>query len=257
MFIRSLTSRSARRESGVFVCEGRKLAEEMIASGLKVRKIYETEGGGFSGRANLPVEKVSMKEMERVSSLKTPTSVLALVEIPVFADGGSGAGSRADTALLPDPAGQLIIALDDVQDPGNLGTIIRVADWFGIRHIVCSEATVDCLNPKVVQATMGAIARVQVHYTGLAEYLSKQKNAGVPIYGTFMDGENIYQSDLTPTGVILMGNEGSGINEKNAETVSYRLGIPAYPAGSHGSESLNVAVATAIVCSEFRRRLLS
>jgi TrmH family RNA methyltransferase len=141
-----------------------------------------------------------------------------------------------------------------VQNPGNLGTIIRLADWFGISDIVCSADCADCFNPKVIQATMGAIIRVRVHYTDLAKWLAKQQTAGTPIYGTFLDGENIYSKRLTHNGVIVMGNEGQGIGAACAATVSERLYIPPYPTDNNGSESLNVAIATAIICSEFRRR---
>ena len=139
-----------------------------------------------------------------------------------------------------------------MQNPGNLGTIIRLADWFGISDIVCSEDTADCFNPKVVQATMGAILRVRVHYTDLAKWLSSQGEA--KIYGTFLEGENLYSAELDKSGVIVMGNEGQGISAEVAECVSHKLLIPPSPADRCGSESLNVAVATAVICSEFRRR---
>jgi TrmH family RNA methyltransferase len=165
---------------------------------------------------------------------------LAVVELPK---------SRL-ASVKPDK--NLVLALDRVQNPGNLGTIIRLADWFGISDIVCSEDSADCFNPKVVQATMGAILRVKVHYTNLAEWLKNQHNT--KIYGTFLEGENIYSAKLDKSGVIVMGNEGQGISAEVAETVSHKLLIPPYPADRCGSESLNVAVATAVICSEFRRR---
>jgi TrmH family RNA methyltransferase len=150
------------------------------------------------------------------------------------------------------PDTNLVLALDRVQNPGNLGTIIRLADWFGISDIVCSEDTADCFNPKVVQATMGAILRVRVHYTNLAKWLGEQR--GVKVYGTFLEGENIYSMALDKNGVIVMGNEGQGVSSEVAAKVSHKLLIPPYPADRCGSESLNVAVATAVICSEFRRR---
>jgi TrmH family RNA methyltransferase len=150
------------------------------------------------------------------------------------------------------PDSSLVLALDRVQNPGNLGTIIRLADWFGISDIVCSEDSADCFNPKVVQATMGAILRVRVHYTNLAKWLGEQR--GAKIYGTFLEGENIYSAQLDKSGIIVMGNEGQGISTEVAATVSHKLLIPPYPADRSGSESLNVAVATAVICSEFRRR---
>ena len=147
----------------------------------------------------------------------------------------------------------LTLALDDVQDPGNLGTIIRIADWFGIDTIYCSEETVDAWNPKVVQATMGSSARVKLHYTNLAEYLEGLQDA-VPVYGTFLDGNNLYTEELSAAGIIIMGNEGNGISDSVERHVTKRLLIPSYPAERPTAESLNVAIATAITCAEFRRR---
>jgi TrmH family RNA methyltransferase len=146
----------------------------------------------------------------------------------------------------------LCLALDDVQDPGNLGTIIRIADWFGIEDIFCSRGTVDVYNPKVIQATMGAIARVRVHYVDLAEFIATAGD--IPVYGTFLDGENMYGHELSANGIIVMGNEGNGIGSEVERLINKKLYIPNYPADRATSESLNVAVATAIVCAEFRRR---
>jgi TrmH family RNA methyltransferase len=147
--------------------------------------------------------------------------------------------------------GKLSLALDTVQDPGNLGTIIRIADWFGIEHVLCSKETVEVYNPKVVQATMGALARVSVHYVDLVEVL---KETSLPVYGTFLEGEDIYGEALSAEGVIVMGNEGNGVSEEVKKLVSRKLYIPNFPKGRETSESLNVAVATAITCAEFRRR---
>jgi TrmH family RNA methyltransferase len=147
----------------------------------------------------------------------------------------------------------LSIALDDVQDPGNLGTIIRIADWFGIKDVICSLHCADAYGPKTVQATMGALARVRVHYVDLASFLSDCKE--LPIYGTCMDGENIYNKQLSPHGIIVMGNEGNGISDSVRSLVSEKLLLPNYPFGETTSESLNVGVATALVCGEFRRRM--
>ncbi len=233
--VRSLTSRSARQQAGLFVAEGAKLAGELAASGLRVRKVFHTGECDLSGEC----EQIAPREMERMSHLKTPSDVLALVELPSW---------KPDLKAI---AGGLSIALDGVQDPGNLGTIIRLADWFGIRDVLCSADSADCFNPKVVQATMGAIARVRVHYLDLPQVLGTLK---IPVYGTFLEGEDIYKADLTPAGVILMGSEGRGISPEAAKTVTRRLFIPPYPRGAQTSESLNVAMATAIVCSELRRR---
>lgn len=236
--VRSLADKQARTESGLFVAEGAKLIGELRASHLRVRKIFSLEGI-FNGP---DVEQVSPKEMERLSLLKTANNSLALVEIPQY---------RLDVDAL---AGQLVLALDGVQNPGNIGTIIRLADWFGIGEIVCSENTADCFNPKVVQATMGAILRVRVHYTDLERFLPRAAALGMPLYGTFLEGVNIYESALTPGGVVIMGNEGRGVTPGVERLVTHKLFIPPYPADRQGSESLNVAMATGVVCAEFRRQ---
>lgn len=236
--VRALADKRGRTEHGLFVAEGEKLIGELSASHLCVRKIFALEGV-FEGPG---VETVAPRDMERLSLLKTASNSLALVEIPHY---------RLDSAAL---AGRLTLALDDVQNPGNVGTIIRLADWFGIGDIVCSEASADCFNPKVVQATMGAILRVRVHYTDLVRFLGEAADAGAAVYGTFLEGENIYGAELSAAGIIVMGNEGRGISEAAARKVNRKLFVPPYPADRRGSESLNVAMATGIVCSEFRRR---
>ena len=146
------------------------------------------------------------------------------------------------------------MALDDIQDPGNLGTIIRIADWFGIKNIVCSHLSADAFGHKTVQATMGALARVNMHYVDLLKYIQELPNQ-FPVYGTFMDGNDLYAETLTTNGLIIMGNEGNGISQAVSELINHRLTIPSYPKNEATSESLNVAVATSIVCAEFRRRL--
>ncbi|MBQ4278426.1 MAG: RNA methyltransferase [Rikenellaceae bacterium] len=240
-FIRTLAGRRERAASGLFIAEGAKLVGDLCGSPLGVRRIYAT-ADPTPEMAGTETVAVSAKEMERISQLKTPTPYLALVGIP------------RHTLRAADLAGRLTLALDDVQDPGNLGTIIRVADWFGIGDIVCTPRTADCFNPKVVQATMGAIARVCVHYTDLAAFLAETAAEGLPCFGTFLEGDNIYRSDLATAGIVVMGNEGNGISDGVARAVTHKLFIPPYPAGEPTSESLNVATATAIICSEFRRR---
>jgi TrmH family RNA methyltransferase len=232
--IKALATKQGREEQGAFIAEGEKLVGEIRNSKLRIRKIYQTKP------LFADAEMVSEKEMERISQLKTANSVLAVVEMP----------KSKIASVKPDSS--LVLALDRVQNPGNLGTIIRLADWFGISDIVCSEDSADCFNPKVVQATMGAILRVRVHYTNLAKWLGEQR--GAKVYGTFLEGENIYSAQLDKSGIIVMGNEGQGISTEVAATVSHKLLIPPYPADRSGSESLNVAVATAVICSEFRRR---
>lgn len=236
--VRSLADKRGRAEHGLFVAEGEKLIGELRASHLRVRRIFALEGV-FEGPG---VETLTPRDMERLSLLKTAGNSLALVEIPRY--------RLAPEAL----AGRLTLALDDVQNPGNLGTIVRLADWFGIRDIVCSEATADCFNPKVVQATMGAILRVRVHYTDLARLLAGAAAQGLPVYGTFLEGENLYDAELSAEGIVVMGNEGRGVTSAVARTVTRKLFIPPYPADRRGSESLNVAMAAGIVCAEFRRR---
>ncbi len=236
--VRTLADKRGRTEHGLFVAEGEKLVGELRTSPLRVRKIFALEGL-FEGPE---VETVAPRDMERLSLLKTPGNSLALVEIPRY---------DLDTAHIGE---QLTLALDEVQNPGNLGTIVRLADWFGIGDIVCSEGTADCFNPKVVQATMGAILRVRVHYTDLARTLHEAAAREVPVYGTFLEGENLYDAPLTPGGIVVMGNEGRGVTPEVAAAVTRKLFIPPYPAGRRGSESLNVAMATGIVCAEFRRR---
>ena len=239
-FIRSLADKRARDAEGLFVAEGEKLVGEIAASQLRIRRIFALDGvlNGVDG-----TEHVSPAEMERLSMLKTPSSCIAVVEKP-------------RRTLSPERlCGGLTLALDDVQNPGNMGTIIRLADWFGIGDVVCSPACADCFAPKVVQATMGAILRVRVHYTPLPEFLDAMRRAGEPVYGTLLEGgRDIYASQLSPHGVIVMGNEGRGLSPTVAETLTERLFIPPYPADRCGSESLNVAIATAVVCAEFRRR---
>ena len=232
--IKALATKQGREDLGAFIAEGEKLVGEIRNSSLRIRRILQTKPVFAEG------ELISEKEMERISQLKSANSVLAVVELPKH------------KLSLANPTKNLVLCLDRIQNPGNLGTIIRLADWFGISDIVCSEDTADCFNPKVVQATMGAILRVRVHYTNLAEWLSAQGEAKV--YGTFLEGENIYNAQLEKSGVIVMGNEGQGISDEVAEKVSHKLLIPPYPADRCGSESLNVAVATAVICSEFRRR---
>ena len=232
--IKALATKQGREEQGAFIAEGEKLVGEIRHSSLRIRRILQTKPIFAEG------ELISEKEMERISQLKTANSVLAVVEKPTH------------KLSVVQPNKSLVLALDRVQNPGNLGTIIRLADWFGISDIVCSEDCADCFNPKVVQATMGAILRVRVRYTNLPQWLAAQRDAKV--YGTFLEGENIYNAQLDKSGIIVMGNEGQGISDEVAKCVSHKLLIPPYPADRCGSESLNVAVATAVICSEFRRR---
>lgn len=238
-FIRSLSDKRTRDEERLFVAEGRKLVEEIAASHLRIRNIYTTRKD-FVGDN---VEVVTDKDMERISQLKSASDTLAVVEQPRY---------KLDAKHLGE---KLTLALDGVQNPGNLGTIIRLADWFGVEDIVCSAECADCYNPKVIQATMGAILRVRVHYTNnLAGVLSSAAESGKPIYGTLLDGDNIYNAKVENRGIIVMGNEGRGVSAECRATLTHKLLIPPYPADAPTSESLNVAMATGIILAEFRRR---
>ena len=237
-FVRSLADKRTRDSEGLFIAEGDKLVEEIIASGLNIRNLYTTHKD-FGVRSATLVER---SEMERISQLKSANSTLAVVEQPRY---------KLDERALRE---SLVLALDGVQNPGNMGTIIRLADWFGVKDILCSKECADIYNPKVVQATMGAILRVRVHYVDdLASLLNRLNVSGMPIYGTLLDGENIYTKQLSSNGVIVMGNEGRGLSDACRASVSERLFIPPYPIDTPTSESLNVAMATGIILAEFRR----
>jgi len=238
-----LTQKKMRDELGLFVAEGTKLVGDLLPA-FKLHECYATAQWISEHAHELKgkVQEISAEEMKKISNQKTPQGVFAVFEKPSY-------------SLSDDQHSQLCLALDDVQDPGNLGTIIRIADWFGIRHVFCSMLTADAFGPKTVQATMGALARVQVHYVDLEAYI-QQLPASVPVYGTFMDGVDLYTENLASNGLIVMGNEGNGISAKIANLVTNRISIPNYPKNEATSESLNVAIAAGIVCAEFRRRLI-
>ena len=235
-YIRQLEQKKYRRREGVFVAEGTKVVGDLL---LRYRPEAVFATADWQAPAGITPQLVTDDELRRISFLQHPQQVLALFPLPV--------NSKPSTLNL-----ELSLALDGVQDPGNLGTIIRIADWFGISTIICSEDTVDAWNPKVVQATMGSIARVNIIYFNLPDFLDTLP-ADFPVYGTFLDGENIYTQQLTPDGLIIMGNEGNGISEAVRTKVNRRLLIPDFHQGPT-ADSLNVAIATAITCSEFRRR---
>lgn len=240
--ISSLQTKKFRKEHGVFTAEGIKLIDELFNSNFEIRELYYTsEWKGSSIDKPQYHEEITADEMKKISALTTPSQVFAVVSIPEY--------SINDI----DFTNELVLALDTIQDPGNLGTIIRLANWFGINSIICSHETVDIFSPKVVQSTMGAITRVKVIYCNLKEELTKARSK-VPIYGTFMEGSNIYETELNPKGVVIMGNEGNGISADIEKLVSQKIHIPNYAKDGSVVESLNVAMATAIVCSEFRRR---
>jgi TrmH family RNA methyltransferase len=240
--ITGLSLKKYRDETGLFVAEGTKLIKDLslafkcitlVATGewLKINTQIQTS----------ELIEVTESELQKITNQKNPQGVLAVFEKPTYHWNNEELNEK------------LCLALDDVQDPGNLGTIIRVADWFGISDIFCSGHSADAYNTKTVQATMGALARVRIHTVNMVEFLQSISN-NTPVFGTFMNGEDIYSKNLTQHGIILMGNEGNGISPEIERFVTERLLIPNFPAGQATSESLNVGIATALVCSEFRRR---
>lgn len=241
-YIHSLELKKNRKEEHAFVAEGHKLVGDLLGH-FPCRLLVATRAWLERNPKKDAQEiiEVTQEELTRASLQKAPQEVLAVFEQPTY-DMDMSAASRS-----------LCLALDDVQDPGNLGTIIRLADWFGIEHIYCSQGTVDVYNPKTVQATMGALARVKLHYCHLPAFIGSLKD--VPVYGTFLDGENMYGKELSAHGLIVMGNEGNGISDEVAQLVNERLYIPNYPPQRETSESLNVAIATSVICAEFRRRI--
>ena len=252
-FIRSLELRKNRRQSGLFIAEGPKVVGDLMKRQLPAWVVATPEwlqaewapvAGNRKDVGEVQVMEVTEEELKRVSCLQHPQKVLALFALPDAGDEGNRDGLIGDDRLL--------LALDGVQDPGNMGTIIRIADWFGIDTILCSPDTADAFNPKVVQATMGSIARVRIVYTDLVAFC-RTLPADYPVYGTLLDGSDIYRQPLTDHGIIVMGNDGKGISPALRQLVNRRLLIPQF-GGAVGAESLNVAIATAITCSEFRRR---
>lgn len=239
--IHSLEHRKYRKRHNLFVAEGHKTVGDLMKR-LRPAKVLATEEWVCPvPDSSVDIVRISEEELAKASFLQHPQQVIGLFPIP--ADSG--------TDLLK-PEQRLTLALDGVQDPGNLGTIIRLADWFGISDIVCSPSTADAYNPKVVQATMGSLARVNIVYTDLAGLLARYSGA-VPIYGTLLDGDNIYSATLGKRGFIVMGNEGNGISPAVRGMISQGLLIPSF-GDKDTAESLNVAIATAITCSEFMRR---
>lgn len=244
--IQSLNRKKDRDELGLFLVEGNKMVEEALRSDYKIETLVCTSLFGeslselrFNAGEIIETDKDSI---QKASLLKNPQDALAIVRQP--------ASGKPQLQLNT----SLYLALDFIQDPGNLGTIIRIADWFGINAIICSENTVDVFNPKVVQASMGAIFRVKCWYTNLESFLSEVSAEKTPVYGTFMNGDNIYTEQLTKNGIVIMGNEGNGISDSISQLITKRLTIPTFSSNTSKSESLNVAIAASICCSEFRRR---
>ena len=225
--VRSLELKKNRKKEGLFVAEGPKVVGDLLRAGFVPHSIFMVQGSGArvqgsGARVQGSSFLVTDDELRKLSFLQHPQEVLPLS-----------------------------IALDGIQDPGNLGTIIRIADWFGISTIYCSEDTADAYNPKVVQATMGSLAHINIVYCDLVALLQQYDG---PIYGTLLDGNDIYQQELSQEGIIVMGNEGNGISQRVRPLITHKLLIPNFNKNSETAESLNVAIATAITCSEFRRR---
>ncbi|MCH5345482.1 MAG: RNA methyltransferase [Muribaculaceae bacterium] len=247
--VKALGTSKGRRESDCFKVEGTKLVLDTIGHFDVVTVVataawYDANRGRL--HAGIELCQATREDLERMTSLSTAPDVIAVYRIPLVQFDPSATRTN------------LVLALDTIQDPGNLGTIVRIADWFGIRHIVCSRETVDIYNPKTIQSTMGALSRVAVTYHDLADLLGQLRADGVDVCGTFLGGDDIFDEStpLPSTGVIVIGNEGNGISDKIADLVTRRLTIPSYPPGEPTGESLNAAVATAITVSTFRQREL-
>lgn len=238
-FIKSLHQKKIRKEQGLFIVEGLKSIQEFINSDYVVDSVYYTENlmpklGKLS--RNIKSVEITESELSRISALSTPQAILAVVQIPKQSD------------LNPKKlVGSFLIALDGIQDPGNLGTIIRTADWFGLNTILCSMDTAEAYNPKVVQASMGSLSRVNIIYTALEDFLDQ---TNLPVYGALLDGKSIYETNFGQEGIILLGNEGNGISDKLQSKINYPVTIPRYGK----AESLNVAISASIFCSELRRK---
>jgi TrmH family RNA methyltransferase len=254
--IASLKMKKFREEHGEFIAEGSKLVADLIAGGMHVAGLYASAewiaaNPALIRQLGIPVCETLPREMERISALTTPSPVLAVVRIPDPAGFPGFPGTFTED--------NLILALDDIRDPGNFGTILRIADWFGINTLLCSETCVDTYNPKVVQATMGSVARLQVIRGDLALMLttlsgSSTPSGSLPVYGTFLDGEPIFSQKLSSHGVIVIGNESRGISDELLPFITHKLFIPSYgPVAGGKAESLNASTAAAILCAEFRR----
>jgi len=236
--IKSLETKKNRKREGLFVAEGPKVVGDLLRAGYVPHSVYSTHPSANNQQPTSFL--ITEDELHRISFLQHPQEVLAVFYIP----------ESSLTSHLSSLTSHLSLALDGVQDPGNVGTIIRIADWFGITQIFCSPDTADVYNPKVVQATMGSLAHVHITYCDLVPLL---REANVPVYGTLLDGQDIYQQPLSAEGIIVMGNEGNGISPEVRQLVTNKLLIPNFNNNTETAESLNVAIATAITCSEFRR----
>ena len=232
-FIRSLKKKKFRQTHQLFLAEGIKVVEELINSSFKVHQLYATDSYSNTLKT-VDIQLINEKELRMISDFSNPNQVLGIFEIPQPKDLTKNG---------------ITVVLDEINDPGNLGTIIRLCDWYGVTQLICSENTVDCFNQKVVQASMGSLTRVSVIYMDLGSYLANEKRT---VYGTFLQGENIYNSKLEKNAVIVLGNEANGISNEIEQLVDKKITIPQF-GEQHNTESLNVAMSTAIVLSEFKR----
>ena len=229
--ITRLKQKKYRQQYGFFVVEGVKTIRELLQSNLELQKLYATASFNIDAKDEVII---SDSDLKRISFLTTPNKALAIFKIP---------------ESKPIDNSGLIVALDSIRDPGNLGTIIRLCDWFGVKELICSKETVDCFNPKVIQATMGSITRVNVSYMNLVPFL---RGIETPVFGAFMEGENVYHKTLPKTGVLVMGNEANGVSKEVEAVITEKMSIPRF-GDLQATESLNVATATAILLSEFSR----
>ncbi len=243
-FIRSLHDRKGREEQGCFIAEGAKIVTELLKSHFTVRHIFRTDSFNLPGQLHhaVAVTEINAGDLKKISALTTPNQVLAVAEIPAW------------KIKMREMGEDLSLVLEDVRDPGNLGTIIRIADWFGIRRVICSETCVDVFNPKVVQASAGSAMRVKVYTENLESFLKELREtfppSVLPVYAAVLGGENLYRKKPAVPGIILLGNESRGISPGVLGFATEKISIPS--AGG-GAESLNVAIAAALICSEFRR----
>lgn len=243
-FLNSLKLKKFRDEHQQFIAEGDKLVRDLISGNFQIHEIFATNK--WLEKNILPksiiINEITEEELNRISQLSTPNQVLAVAKY------------QTTEINFNEIFNNLTLMLDEIKDPGNMGTIIRIADWFGISNIICSEDTVDTYNPKVVQSTMGSIARVNVYYTNLVELLKKTPE-NTPVFGTLLTGENIYEQDLSKNGIIIVGNESRGISDDLQQYITHKLLIPSYAQNADNkAESLNASVATAIICAEFKRK---
>lgn len=246
--IRSLDNKKYRLQHRLFVAEGDKVVLDFIRSEewktdyLFAKKEWLKKLNAEEKNSIEEIHEITYEELKKVSYLKTPHNVLALVRL-------------TEEKPLPSlSTDMLYLAFENIQDPGNLGTIIRIADWFGFRDIFCSEGSVDAFNPKVIQASMGSVIHSRVHYVDIPAMVQKARQNNIPVYGTFLEGEPVFSSALSNHGLVVFGNESKGISPELEQKIEKKITIPSFPSGSPTLNSLNLSTATAIVCAEFRRR---